>query len=729
MFDLKKFRENSLNITQSEFAKRTGLRQDHVSRLEKNPSSITYEELLKIALSFGLTIDQLVNFKKPVSKKIVVDDFWSENEEYKRLLLEYVGRKIDKIKYDLKTKKDLEKLVIKLNELFRKPKIAFVGRSDTGKSAMISHLLSNNILPTAWTPTTSIAVYIKHVNSRPKFITEEAWIIKDIKGETFDDSKIGDQEYMNKWKLAVGNYELLKKYGVRTIGVTEKSSAAVLFVENDLLLNCDLIDLPGFGTGDRIEDDTYTLNAKKKADIIVYLSIANGFLREEDFDYLKETISNLKTIENKENKLLPLNNLFIVASQAHTIDQGDIVQIKKILSEGNNRFSSAFPQGFFDFKEKASNLKYNQESLFDRLYYFSTDSEVLFSRFVNDLVEVTKTLPKIMIENAKAYVKSFVSIETKNIISYLNSYERIIKDKRKYNDFLINIKNKEPSRLKQNEAALANVNLLIDQFNDKSFADFKSEYIKVINEEYISNKIKSLKLKNNKNDIKTLISYINSDLQIGLNRILTYYSEQVSKSVDKYLSGYNSSINIEKNDDIVLPIFDKQQLFASGFSGIATFGALAFWASSVGNLGGYLIAAQGIGIISALGIPLGAGGSAAVMSLIAAIGGPITLGIAFSFLAFTSSLFFGNQVNWEKNISKRIVKEYESKFVLNQYNKMISDFWIQTRTAFMVAVEGLEEKWYEYKIRIDLMVNNNKDVEEKVDELKELLKFFDEIKH
>ena len=50
-FDLKDFRENYLKLTQSELAELMGIRQDRVSRLEKNLEIITTLELRQLAKS------------------------------------------------------------------------------------------------------------------------------------------------------------------------------------------------------------------------------------------------------------------------------------------------------------------------------------------------------------------------------------------------------------------------------------------------------------------------------------------------------------------------------------------------------------------------------------------------------------------------------------------------------------------------------------------------------
>ena len=87
-------------------------------------------------------------------------------------------------------------------------------------------------------------------------------------------------------KIAGGSADILKNYGTRQGEDFDKNEAgaAVVFVDSSLLNVCDIIDLPGFGTGDRVEDDLMTLRAKQAADILIYMSIANGFMRSEDIE-------------------------------------------------------------------------------------------------------------------------------------------------------------------------------------------------------------------------------------------------------------------------------------------------------------------------------------------------------------------------------------------------------------------------------------------------------------
>jgi transcriptional regulator with XRE-family HTH domain len=730
MFDLKNFRENSLKITQSEFAKLTGLRQDHVSRLEKTPKSISYEELIKIANTFGLTLDQLVNFKKPEPRTITVANEWKNNKEYKSTLVNYLDRKkfsnsVESLDVNFKIK-DFK---IKFYQIVRKPKIALVGRSDVGKSAMINFMLGKNVLPTAWTPTTSIAIYIKHKNDRPDFIEEDVWIMKDSRNDRFDIDMIDNQDYMNKWKLSVGNYELLKTYGTREnyIKSTNQSSAAVLFIDSDILNNCDLIDLPGYGTGDRVEDDYLTISIKKKADIIIYLSIANGFLRSEDIEYLKETITTLRPIENINNKLKPLNNLFVVASQAHTIDGGNINSLKKITDQGAERLYRTIPDKFFDEKIEKTGLKYDLKSIKDRFYHFSIDTDALSNNLVLDLVELTSKISRIIEKESKVFVKDYVKNSSSSFKKLIDSYDKLIDDKKAYINLIEDIKKTEPVRIKETNTKKEFIINSINETKSLIVDNFRDKYESIINEEYIVSTIKKLNMKNNKEDIKSLLSYLNTELQTEVSEMLGKESKSISKEINKFILGFDSSNLTEVNTKLQIPPFDQTEIFTSGLAGLATFGALAFWASTMGNLGGYALVAHGVGILSSLGVSFTGAGAAGVMSGVFAIGGPVTLAIGLSLLTAFSAFMLVTNINWEKNLAKKIVKEFNNKFVLNEYYNVVINYWDSTKIAFNTAASNLEKEWKKYQESIESMVDNydTKDIEKKINYLKEIKSFFE----
>ncbi len=73
-----------------------------------------------------------------------------------------------------------------------KPKLAIVGMSDVGKSHLTNALLGTSKIPSDWSPMTSINIYIKHIEDRPNFLTEEV-IIFSGDNNGFDINRVDEQ--------------------------------------------------------------------------------------------------------------------------------------------------------------------------------------------------------------------------------------------------------------------------------------------------------------------------------------------------------------------------------------------------------------------------------------------------------------------------------------------------------------------------------------------------------
>jgi hypothetical protein len=204
-------------------------------------------------------------------------------------------------------------------------------------------------------------------------------------------------------------------------------------------------------------------------------------------------------------------------------------------------------------------------------------------------------------------------------------------------------------------------------------------------------------------------------------------SKSISKEINKFILGFDSSNLTEVNTKLQIPPFDQTEIFTSGLAGLATFGALAFWASTMGNLGGYALVAHGVGILSSLGVSFAGAGAAGVMSGVFAIGGPVTLAIGLSLLTAFSAFMLVTNINWEKNLAKKIVKEFNNKFVLIEYYNVVINYWDSTKIAINAAASNLEKEWKKYQESIESMVDNydTKDIEKKINYLKEIKSFFE----
>ena len=303
--DVKSFWQDNLKYkTRREFAELIGYDEADIMQWEEN-RTLPLEAILKILSETNVSFEELTHWKKPVPKPLEVNNTWKKADFTKRTIIDYIASALNEENIPEKQReeyiRDLHTGII--NKII-KPKLALIGHSDTGKSTLINSLLGADKMPTSWTPTTAIAVYIKHVSDRPDFITEDAWIFANpnANDDQWDVNRLNDEDYCRSWKIAAGDIELLPSFGTRQGDNYEASAdSAVVFVDAPILNTCDIIDLPGFGT-DLEKDDIYTKRTMPHADIVIYLSQANSFMRSgggDDTAQLKNIIDKLPHYEER----------------------------------------------------------------------------------------------------------------------------------------------------------------------------------------------------------------------------------------------------------------------------------------------------------------------------------------------------------------------------------------------------------------------------------------------
>lgn len=698
IFDLKSFRAKQLNgMSQEEFANLIGISQDKVSRMEKYPEQVSVDVLVNIAKSFGMSLDELIGLPKPTMQALSVDYTWSSPEFIRRTLLEYINKNGVSNAYE----KDIQDLKNLVEKTIRKPKIAFIGRSDVGKSTMINTLLGTERMPAHWTPATSIAVYIKHTNDRPDYMDEDVWIFQsDADNESWDDTRLSDEEYCRSLKLSSGNYDLLNTYGTRRGEhfADSKATAAVVFIDSSLLLDCDIIDLPGYGTGDRKEDDDFTKNEKKKADVLVYMSIANGFMRSEDIIYIKEAIPTLADIQScDEAEIKPLANLFIVASQAHVIDNGNQEELNNILIAGCERFEKSLTDDFWNGRRKP-------ESLIENFYTYTSNSPALCKRFHQDFCALVEALPQVVEQKARNTISEWVASKDKELQDVIKGYQQLLDDRKKCEEILREYDRNEPKRQAAFQHSRQKIIESIGQYKNESKSEISEFYGNTITVDHIASLMEARDVKKKKDDLQVFGNYISSLLQDKTNSVLKNKSDQLAEKINGFLESFeNHAALSDGNLSLKVSPFIKEQAFSAGLAGVATYGALAVWAASCGNLGGYVLVAKGVSLLSALGISVG--GTAAAVSAVSAIGGPVVLGIAFA-LTMALGVFAIFSGGWRKKVAKKIVESCQDERALDKLRTNVDKYWNDTLTAFNASADSLDAGWKKHIEDLREQLNN-----------------------
>ncbi len=717
--NFKDLHENKLKMNAEEFAKHLGVDVSLIRELDRTGDP-SLNIIQRIAEKTGMSLDEITGYQKPHIDALRAQFTWEKADYTHKTLNAYIEKLLETIALTEAEKKNyIDDLQTILDNSLIKPSISIVGRSDTGKSTLINTLLGDGFMPSAWTPTTSIAVYIKHVNDRPAYIRDEVWVFADSRCEEqgWDPKRLNDEEYCKAWRISAGRIkEELPKFGTRQGEHEEQAGSAVVFIDAPILLNCDIIDLPGFGT-DSEYDDFLTINIAKTSDILIYLSQANGFMRIEDITYLKENVRNLPVYEHKrDNRLPPLANLFVVASQSHTVAGGNPNALSTILKTGCGSYINSIGNGYWDQREAISGYIYNEEVLLSRFFTYTTDIPSLCQRFNDELRKTMELLPTEFANRAKARIKEYVKAKMPSLEAEISNFEELINEREKYVLLLQSIDADELSRVQENNNRKNEIKECLRMACKESRQEFSEFFSRHINADAIARSMRAEKVHNNKNAVEQFSLRLQDEVTSKCRRILedAYKNEKISEKIGVYVENYDSKTKAHFNRLNIKASFDPGYAFASNLASFGFLGSISVLAAAYAAF--------------TFGTPAFLAGIGGTAVLAAIFGGPV--GIAVSMLTFGAlgviRLLGGG---WEKKVAKAIAESYEKENALDKYLASINDYWAKNEDAFVKAADEVDITWKNYVQRLRDILNSSDPVaiRERIAVLGGLKSFFENI--
>ena len=540
-----------------------------------------------------------------------------------------------------------------------------------------------------------------------------------------------DQERFKKCGgIQSGSFDVLQKYGVHGENEDIAAHAAVVYINSPLLKSCNLIDLPGFSDQpDEVSKDVEKANsAAQIADIVIYASPAKGHINGQDMLRLSNLLSLLPAPENECKNFPTLGNLFIVATHADPSISNE--QLQKIPSGAARRLYKQLNEGVLKNRRELINRDISQQDLQSRFFTFWAERPDRCQSLFNDFTKlVGEFLPQTVISRVEREINAIKEANIDKCAKGIEAYQKTLDDIDSRRKQLASLEENEETRKKETQEKRDNVLKLITNFKKDTHTSFKEYTNKILTVDAVEGIIRN-QYDDQKEAKEGISGYLIGKIQHELEKTIKLNSDKLTPAIEDFLGSYQEALLKIPNFDISMEIpFDTKGAFLGGLAGLGSYGALAVWAASLGNLGGYILVAQLVSLLSALGISIG-GGTAAVIAFVATIGGPIVLGIGIAAaLASLAWSLFGE--SWQKRLAKQTVKYFEEQNIIDKFANGIDEFWQDTTKSFNQGADAVEKSWQQYIDHLREITSPDMDSKERIEKiikiLEELQNFFKQI--
>lgn len=650
---------------------------------------------------------------------------------------------------DLHSPANLGILVRSLRQL---PRLVIAGRSDAGKSHVANSLLGMDVLPTDYQPLTKIPIAIVHTAHRPSFVKTDCAMMHGA----FDVEILTDESKFAEHLVAGGERKMLFSKAVHTsvdqhdLASQDLSDSnqvemdwAIVFLDADILRACVIVDTPGFSASDT--DTDRAAEACQGAEILLYCSPAVNCLNQDDFVRLNRLIKALPSPETLDGSFPSFGNfMFVITHAGPQISEEKLQQIKQ-------KVSHRFGEHFHEEIRQRNGLVPQIEECFVTFWSelesrYRVMREKIHRLLCSDFPRYRMALADLQISDFR---QKAIDANQKKIDEWKSFLTRWQESKTRIQE----LEDNEPERREWVANRRKMIEDSIRQHELDSVSNFSGCYDEMIHPDYIEGIISGSfpspngfgnpalvyvpfpfdlaamlgrgvsRRENINNEIVPLIL---KEIHDHVGHDLNNRSNQISDQINAFLKDYSTACRVNIDWGVkggFMPGFDAVASFACGLAGVATLGALAIWAASLGNLGGYIIVAKVVGFLAAIGIPTG--GVAAVVAAVSALGGPFVFAIAISLIAATAAFCFFSK-SWERRLAEKICKEFNKHGVKEAVKGQIQKYWSDTLDGFRVAADVLDRDWAAYLSDMRRIVESDakENVENRIDLLDRLQGFF-----
>lgn len=675
---LEKMREQA-GLTQEQLGKRLEISQVQVSRYESNPNSIPVELYWKWRRACGIEGGETVGLDAGKPYVNLIRDL--------NVLKEFIPESASAgLPTDAPSPAEFRQ---RLTSLQRKPIVTIAGQFDAGKTRLANELLGGDFLPHGYQPHTSIIAFIRHLEEKPAWFKESVWVM----GSKFEPDKWDDQKHCIDNRIVAGELDTLRKYGVRDEEAPpSEAHSALVFLDSSILHSCTLVDLPGNLANK--EDTEKAASATAFTDILLYASPIRQFINSADYILLGEFLRRLPAHELVDKDFPPLGNFFFVGSHAdQNISDKQVLEVK---AKAASRVHKHFKDTIWKDRAEKTGADIDAKLLESRIVTFWAETPERRKDLESRLVDLLGVLhPRVRRKQVDQDVRTFREVAGSFFEPRIKEYNALITSEKNADAAYRKLESGDPKRQEEVAKRRAEVHDAIHRFKEEGVRHFSKFYDSVLAIDYLKSLL-DRHYKDNKEEAQQHApALVFEIIRSRYDHLLREQSAELKPLLESVVGEYQkvASRVVEMNSGVINVPFDAKGAFAAGLSAVGTIGALSAWAASLGNLGGYIIAAKLASALSAVGISF-SGGAATVVGAISMLGGPIVVAIA---IAATIGAIIGKVFgeSWQSRLAKKLNEEFSNSNLKATFAQAIKDYWSDTQAAFVEASNSIESRWSE----------------------------------